>query len=91
MSAVATEGHCPQDRRARPAFSIMEGILLDCMYELPGLESVEEIVVNGEVVEGRATAAVRLFRRGKGPGRNRLIRFADPALCPGAWSGAGLD
>ena len=29
-------------------------ILLDPMYELPGLEGVEEIVINREVVEGRA-------------------------------------
>jgi len=39
---------------ARGLRSIMEEILLDSMYELPGLESVEEIVVNAEVVEGRA-------------------------------------
>ena len=32
----------------------MEAILLDPMYELPGLEAVEEIVINREVVEGRA-------------------------------------
>jgi len=39
---------------ARGLRSIMEGILLDPMYDLPSLESVEEIVINGEVVEGRA-------------------------------------
>ena len=39
---------------ARGLRSIMEGILLDSMYELPSLENVEEIVVNAEVVEGRA-------------------------------------
>jgi ATP-dependent Clp protease ATP-binding subunit ClpX len=39
---------------ARGLRSIMEGILLDTMFELPGLEGVEEIVVNGEVSEGRA-------------------------------------
>jgi ATP-dependent Clp protease ATP-binding subunit ClpX len=32
----------------------MEAILLDSMYELPGLEGVEEIVINREVVEGNA-------------------------------------
>ena len=32
----------------------MESILLDPMYELPGLEGAEEIVINREVVEGRA-------------------------------------
>jgi len=39
---------------ARGLRSIMEGILLEPMYDLPGLESVEELVVNREVVEGRA-------------------------------------
>ena len=39
---------------ARGLRSIMEGILLDTMFDLPGLEGVEEIVVNGEVSEGRA-------------------------------------
>jgi ATP-dependent Clp protease ATP-binding subunit ClpX len=39
---------------ARGLRSIMEGILLDSMYELPGLEGVEEIVINREVIEGRA-------------------------------------
>jgi ATP-dependent Clp protease ATP-binding subunit ClpX len=39
---------------ARGLRSIMESILLDPMYDLPGLDGVEEIVINGEVVEGRA-------------------------------------
>ncbi len=39
---------------ARGLRSIMEGILLDPMFELPGLQGVEEIVINKEVVEGRA-------------------------------------
>ena len=39
---------------ARGLRSIMEGILLEPMYELPGLDSVEEMVINREVVEGRA-------------------------------------
>ncbi|MBL8631165.1 MAG: ATP-dependent Clp protease ATP-binding subunit ClpX [Rhodospirillaceae bacterium] len=39
---------------ARGLRSIMEGILLDTMFDLPGLEGVEEIVVNAEVAEGRA-------------------------------------
>ncbi len=39
---------------ARGLRSIMEGILLESMFELPSLEGVEEIVINGEVVEGRA-------------------------------------
>jgi len=39
---------------ARGLRSILEGILLDAMYDLPGLASVEEMVVNREVVEGRS-------------------------------------
>ncbi len=40
---------------ARGLRSIMEGILLATMFDLPGLEDVEEVVVNREVAEGRAT------------------------------------
>jgi ATP-dependent Clp protease ATP-binding subunit ClpX len=36
---------------ARGLRSIMENILLDTMYELPGIDGVEEIVINREVVE----------------------------------------
>jgi ATP-dependent Clp protease ATP-binding subunit ClpX len=36
---------------ARGLRSIMEGILLDPMFELPGMDSVEEIVVNRETVD----------------------------------------
>ena len=39
---------------ARGLRSIMEGILLDTMYDLPSFEGVEEVVINGEVVEGNA-------------------------------------
>ena len=39
---------------ARGLRSILEGILLDTMFDLPGLEGVEEIAINSEVVEGRA-------------------------------------
>jgi ATP-dependent Clp protease ATP-binding subunit ClpX len=37
---------------ARGLRSIMEGILLDTMFELPSLEGVEEVVISREVVEG---------------------------------------
>jgi len=39
---------------ARGLRSIMEAILLEPMFELPGLEGVREIVINKDVVEGRA-------------------------------------
>lgn len=39
---------------ARGLRSIMEGILLATMFDLPGLEGVSEVVISGEVAEGRA-------------------------------------
>ena len=39
---------------ARGLRSILEGILLDPMFDLPSFDSVEEVVINREVVEGRA-------------------------------------
>ncbi len=37
---------------ARGLRSILEGILLDTMFELPGMETVEEVVIDGDVVSG---------------------------------------
>jgi ATP-dependent Clp protease ATP-binding subunit ClpX len=39
---------------ARGLRSIMEGILLETMFDLPTMESVEEIVINADVVNGKA-------------------------------------
>ncbi len=39
---------------ARGLRSIMEAILLDTMFELPNLHGVEEVVINAEVVDGKA-------------------------------------
>ena len=39
---------------ARGLRSILEGILLDTMFELPALEGVEEVVISEEVVDGDA-------------------------------------
>ena len=39
---------------ARGLRSIMEGILLDTMFDLPSLDGVAEVVINGEVAENRA-------------------------------------
>ena len=40
---------------ARGLRSIMESILLDTMFDLPGLDSVDEAVISGEVVDGEAS------------------------------------
>ncbi|MEM7508786.1 MAG: ATP-dependent Clp protease ATP-binding subunit ClpX [Pseudomonadota bacterium] len=39
---------------ARGLRSILETVLLDTMFELPGLEGVDEVVVNDEVIGGEA-------------------------------------
>ena len=39
---------------ARGLRSIMEDILLDTMFDLPSMDGIEEVVINAEVVEGKA-------------------------------------
>jgi ATP-dependent Clp protease ATP-binding subunit ClpX len=39
---------------ARGLRSVIEGILLDTMFELPAMEGVEEVVISHEVVAGEA-------------------------------------
>ena len=51
LSAVAKRA-IKRKTGARGLRSIMEGILLDTMFELPNLRGVQEVVINGEVVDG---------------------------------------
>jgi ATP-dependent Clp protease ATP-binding subunit ClpX len=39
---------------ARGLRSILENILLEPMYDLPGMETVEKVVINKEVVDSKA-------------------------------------
>ena len=39
---------------ARGLRSILENALLSTMFDLPGLDGVEEVVINREVIDGRA-------------------------------------
>ncbi|MDF2140120.1 ATP-dependent Clp protease ATP-binding subunit ClpX [Paenirhodobacter sp. CAU 1674] len=50
LSAIAKRA-IKRKTGARGLRSIMEDILLDTMFELPGLDSVQEVVVNEEAVE----------------------------------------
>src|SRR4051795_5602382 len=50
---------------ARGLRSILETILLDTMYDLPGLESVEQVVIGPEVVDGKARPLFIHSDRGK--------------------------
>jgi ATP-dependent Clp protease ATP-binding subunit ClpX len=38
---------------ARGLRSILEGILLDTMFDLPGMDGVDEVMIDKDVVEGR--------------------------------------
>ncbi len=53
LSAIAKRA-IKRKTGARGLRSIMEGILLDTMFDLPAMEGVEEVVINGEVVDGNA-------------------------------------
>ena len=53
LSAVARKA-ITRKTGARGLRSILEGILLETMFELPTFDGVEEVVVNAEVIEGKA-------------------------------------
>ena len=50
----------------------MENILLDPMYDLPDLKGVEEVVINSEVVEGRANPLLIYAEQATGAGYDLL-------------------
>ncbi len=43
---------------ARGLRAIMEEALMDLMYEIPGTENVNEVIITGEVIEGKAQAVL---------------------------------
>jgi len=53
LSAVAKRA-IARKTGARGLRSIMEQILLTTMFDLPGLDGVEEVTITGEVAENRA-------------------------------------
>jgi ATP-dependent Clp protease ATP-binding subunit ClpX len=50
---------------ARGLRSIMEGILLDTMYDLPSLDGVEEVVISEEVVNGKDVRPLYIYAERK--------------------------
>jgi ATP-dependent protease Clp ATPase subunit len=46
------QGPQAQDRCAWSAFSILEGTLLDTMYELPSMENVSKVVIDEGMIDG---------------------------------------
>ncbi|MGE4351578.1 MAG: ATP-dependent Clp protease ATP-binding subunit ClpX [Bdellovibrionales bacterium] len=53
LSAIAQKA-IERKTGARGLRSIMEGTLLECMFDLPGTPGIEKVVVNRDVVEGKA-------------------------------------
>jgi ATP-dependent Clp protease ATP-binding subunit ClpX len=64
LSAIARKA-IARKTGARGLRSILEGILLDTMFELPSMRGVEEVVVSADVVEGRAKPLQIYAERGK--------------------------
>ncbi len=50
---------------ARGLRSILEGILLDTMYDLPSLEGVEEVVISEDVVKGKDVRPLYIYSERK--------------------------
>ena len=68
---------------ARGLRSIIEGILLDTMFDLPSLEGVEEVVISKEVRRGHRAAALHLCPGQPGRRRER-IAGREPCRAPPA-------
>jgi ATP-dependent Clp protease ATP-binding subunit ClpX len=57
LKAIATKA-IARKTGARGLRAIMEEALMDLMYDIPGAEGVTEVVISGEVIEGKAQAAI---------------------------------
>ena len=44
---------------ARALRSLLEGMMLDLMYEIPSRDDVEEVMINRPVVEGQRTTIIK--------------------------------
>jgi ATP-dependent Clp protease ATP-binding subunit ClpX len=58
---------------ARGLRSILESILIETMFDLPGLEGVEEVVISREVVEGTARPLYIYADRSVGKQRHGVL------------------
>lgn len=54
---------------ARGLRSVLEGILLEPMYDLPDLDNVSKLVISPEVVKGKADPKIVKKRKTKNPGK----------------------
>ena len=58
---------------ARGLRSIMETFLLETMFELPTLNGVQEVVITGDVVEGKSRPALHLLGQGRTGAEKRFL------------------
>ena len=77
---------------ARGLRSIMEAILLETMFDLPGLDGVEEVVISGRRGERQFAAALHLRRAGaRGAPECRAVGLTREAYPPAVVAPGGLD
>ncbi|MFX4454734.1 ATP-dependent Clp protease ATP-binding subunit ClpX, partial [Acinetobacter baumannii] len=62
--ALVTVSKKAIDRKtgARGLRSILEAILLDTMFDLPGMDAVDEVMIDKDVVDGR-TDPIRVYAK----------------------------
>jgi ATP-dependent protease Clp ATPase subunit len=63
LTASQSDGVFGSEPGVRGLRSIIEGILLDTMFDLPSLEGVEEVVISKEVVEGTPRPLSPVYRK----------------------------
>ena len=66
---------------ARGLRTILENILLDTMFNLPGVEGVDEIVVNGEVVQKNVKPLYIYNKSNKVYNKKALMTDYKDSLC----------
>ena len=64
LSAIAKRA-IERKTGARGLRSIMEGILLDTMFDLPSLDGVEEVVISAEVIDGKDVRPLYIYSERK--------------------------
>lgn len=57
LSAIATKA-IARKTGARGLRAIMEEALMELMYDIPGMENVNEVIINADVVNGKAAAVL---------------------------------
>src|SRR3546814_11035674 len=72
LSAIARRA-IERKTGARGLRSILEGILLDTMFDLPSFDGVDEVMIDKDVVEGRKEP-VRVFAKKEKEGRSEERR-----------------